>query len=106
MEQEVLSRNRLQPLIDRLGLAKGRTVDEAVDEIRANISIDQVETDLTPPTAGGTTKKKKPGQASTVPGFHVNFTASSPKEAHDISSALPSTLLEAILKLREAAAQN
>src|SRR5438105_1015488 len=52
MEQQVLSRNRLQPMIDRLGLAKGRTVDEAVDEIRANISIEQVETDLTPPTAG------------------------------------------------------
>ena len=106
MEQEVLSRNRLQPMIDRLGLAKGRTVDEAVDEIRANISIEQVETDLTPPTAGGTTKKKKPGQASTVPGFYVNFTASSPKEAQDICSGLTSMLLEENLKLREAVAQN
>src|SRR5436853_4057976 len=106
MEQEVLSRNRLQPLIDRLGLAKGRTVDEAVDEIRANISIEQVETDLTPPTAGGTTKKKKPGQASTVPGFYVNFTASSPKEAQDICSGLTSMLLEENLKLREGVAQN
>src|SRR5881409_1102058 len=28
MEQQVLSRNRLQPMIDRLGLAKGRTVDK------------------------------------------------------------------------------
>src|SRR5205823_2268125 len=92
--------------IDRLGLAKGRTVDEAVDEIRANISIEQVETDLTPPTAGGTTKKKKPGQASTVPGFYVNFTASSPKEAQDICSGLTSMLLEENLKLREAVAQN
>src|SRR5438128_1529888 len=106
MEQQVLSRNRLQPMIDRLGLAKGRTVDEAVDEIRANISIEQVETDLTPPTAGGTTKKKKPGQASTVPGFYVNFTASSSKEAQDICSGLTSMLLEENLKLREAVAQN
>src|SRR6266567_4276637 len=105
MEQQVLSRNRLQPMIDRLGLAKGRTVDEAVDEIRANISIEQVETDLTPPTAGGTTKKKT-GQASTVPGFYVNFTARSPKEAQDICSGLTSMLLEENLKLREAVAQN
>src|SRR5919108_2621974 len=36
MEQQVLTRSRLQPMIDRLGLAKGRSVDEAVDEIRAN----------------------------------------------------------------------
>lgn len=106
MEQQVLTRNRLQPMIDRLGLAKGRSVDEAVDEIRANISIEQVETDLTPPTAGGTTKKKKPGQASTVPGFYVNFTARSPKEAQDICSGLTSMLLEENLKLREAVAQS
>src|SRR5215469_8050943 len=72
MEQQVLTRNRLQPLIDRLGLAKSGSVDEVVDEIRSNVSIEQVETDLTPPTAGGSTtaKKKKPGQ--TVPGFYVN----------------------------------
>src|SRR5438552_1635780 len=106
MEQQVLTRNRLQHMIDRLGLAKGRSVDEAVDEIRANISIEQVETDLTPPTAGGTTKKKKPGQASTVPGFYVNFTASNPKEAQDICSGLTSMLLEENLKLREGVAQN
>jgi protein tyrosine kinase modulator len=107
MEQQVLTRNRLQPVIDRLGLAKSKSVDEVVDDIRANISIEQVETDLTPPTASGsTTKKKKPGQASTVPGFYVNFTASSPKEAQDICSALTSMLLEENLKLREGVAQS
>src|SRR5438067_1190894 len=109
MEQQVLTRSRLQPMIDRLGLARGRSVDEAVDEIRANISIEQVETDLTPPTAGGTSKnktKKKPGQASTMPGFYVNFTASNPKEAQDICSGLTSMLLEENLKLREGVAQN
>src|SRR5947207_8716603 len=106
MEQQVLTRNRLQSMIDRLGLAKGKSVDDVVDGIRANISIGQVETDLTPPTAGGTTKRKKPGQASTVPGFYLNFTASSPKEAQDICSGLTSMLLEENLKLREAVAQN
>ena len=108
MEQQVLTRNRLQPMIDRLGLAKGRSVDEVVDDIRANISIEQVETDLTPPTASGstTTKKRKPGQASTVPGFYVNFTASNPKEAQDVCSGLTSMLLEENLKLREGVAQN
>src|SRR5207245_3522448 len=105
-EEVSLIRKRRQPMIDRLGLAKGRSVDEAVDEIRANISIEQVQTDLTPPTAGGTTKKRKPGQASTIPGFYVNFTASNPKEAQDISSGLTSMLLEENLKLREGVAQN
>jgi protein tyrosine kinase modulator len=105
MQQQVLTRNRLQPVIDRLGLAKGRNVDEVVDYIRANTSLEQVETDLTPPTAGSVPKKRRPGQASTVPGFYVNFKASSPKEAQDICSALTSMLLEENLKLREAVAQ-
>ena len=34
MQQQVLSRNRLQPMIDRLGLAKGRNPDDVMDEIR------------------------------------------------------------------------
>jgi uncharacterized protein involved in exopolysaccharide biosynthesis len=106
MEQQILTHNRLRPMIDRLGLAKGRSVDEAVADIRANISIEQVETDLTMPTAGGAPKKKKTGQTSTVPGFYVNFTASSPKEAQDTCSGLTSILLEENLKLREAVAQS
>src|SRR5436309_14607592 len=39
-EHEVLSRNRLQPRIDSFGLAIRTSVDEAVDEIRSNISIE------------------------------------------------------------------
>src|SRR5919197_3788611 len=43
MQQQVLSRSRLQPLIERLGPARGRTIDEAVEAIRQNIAIDPVE---------------------------------------------------------------
>src|SRR5579862_7186383 len=45
-QQQVLSQNQLQPMIDRLGLAKGRNLDEVVDDIRKNFVIEGVEPDL------------------------------------------------------------
>src|SRR5438445_9829674 len=43
MEQQVLSRNRLSGMIERLGLAKkGKSVDQVVDEIQQNLLIQPV----------------------------------------------------------------
>src|SRR3989441_4310294 len=99
MQQQVLSRNRLQPMIDRLGLAKGKSVDEVVDGIRLNLDIQPVQ------TTGTTPAKRKPGQ-NDVPGFYVNFTADNPREAQQICSELTSMLLEENLKAREQVAQS
>src|SRR6266699_6755711 len=58
LQQQVLSRNRLQPMIDRLGLAKGgKNLDDAIDDIRQNVAIEPVETELS--VASST--KKRPG---------------------------------------------
>ena len=98
LEQQVLSRNRLQPLIERLGLAKGGTsIDEALDDIRNNVQVQPVA-----PASGG--PKKKPSQ-SDVPGFNVLFTGSSPRIAQQVCNQLTSMLLEENLKFREQAAQ-
>src|SRR3989475_8477321 len=57
MEQQVLSRNRLQPLIDRLGLAKkGKSVEDVVDDIRLNLDIQPVQ------PSGVATTRRRPGQ--------------------------------------------
>jgi polysaccharide chain length determinant protein (PEP-CTERM system associated) len=101
MQQQVLSRTRLQPLIERRGLAKrGASVDQAVDDIRQNLSIEPVEPDY-----ADTTKKRRPGQGADLPGFFVNFTADDPKIAQDVCTDLTSMLLEENLKLREQVAQ-
>src|SRR5437016_9063644 len=43
LQQQVLSRNRLQPMIDRLGLAKGgKNLDDVIDDIRQNVAIEPV----------------------------------------------------------------
>src|SRR5215471_793161 len=46
LQQQVLSQSQLQPMLEqRLGV-KGSNVDEVIDEIRLNVSIEPVITDI------------------------------------------------------------
>lgn len=99
MQQQVLARNQLQPMIERLGLAKGRAVDEVVDQIRQNVSVAPV-----PPGLLSTTTKR-PGQ-NDVPGFYVNYTAGNPHDAQQVCNEITSMMLAANLKAREQVAQS
>ncbi len=76
VQQRVLTQARLKPIIDKMNLAKSGNIDEVVDEIRANLSVQPVMTDLNQAAAK---KAKKPGAGSEVPGFSVNYTARSPQ---------------------------
>jgi polysaccharide chain length determinant protein (PEP-CTERM system associated) len=102
IEQQVLSPTRLRPMVDRLGLAKaGRNVDDIIDDIRLNMTIEPVVTDLSQFAA-----RRKPGQSnSPVPGFYVNYTASNAHDAQETCADLTSMLLEEDLKSREDATQ-
>jgi polysaccharide chain length determinant protein (PEP-CTERM system associated) len=100
MQQQVLSRNRLQPVIERLGLARrGQTVDDVVDDIRLNLNIEPVEPDLS------SSAKRRPRPGSDYPGFFLNFTSDNPRDAQQVCSELTSMLLEQNLKTREQVAQ-
>jgi polysaccharide chain length determinant protein (PEP-CTERM system associated) len=102
IEQRVLSPSQLRPMVERLGVAKaGQNVDDVIDNIRLNMTIDPVITDISQFGA-----KKRPGQnTSPVPGFYVNFTASTAREAQQICTDLTSMLLEEDLKSRQDATQ-
>jgi len=100
MQQQVLSHNRLQPMIDRLGLAKkGRNTEDVIDDIRKNFSIDPVEPDI----ASG--KKRRPGQGNDYPGFYLNYSADNRRDAQLVCTELTSMLLEENLQSREQVAQ-
>jgi uncharacterized protein involved in exopolysaccharide biosynthesis len=71
-----------------------------MDNIRLNMTIQPVITDLS--QFGN---KKRPGQNSPVPGFNVNYTASTAREAQQICTDLTSMLLEEDLKSRQDATQ-
>jgi polysaccharide chain length determinant protein (PEP-CTERM system associated) len=101
LQQQVLSQSRLQPMLERTGLAKaGQNLDETIEKIRANMTVEPVITDLSEIGSGG---KKKPGQG--VPGFYVNYTAATPREAQQMCTELTSLVLEENLKSREEVAR-
>ncbi len=103
IQQRVLSATRLRPMIERLGLARpGQAVEDVMDSIRQNMTIEPVVTDLSQIGTGG---KKKPGAGSAVPGFTVNYAASTAREAQQICTDLTSMLLEEDLKSRQDATQ-
>ncbi|HZW95556.1 MAG TPA: Wzz/FepE/Etk N-terminal domain-containing protein [Candidatus Eremiobacteraceae bacterium] len=100
--QRVLSPSRLRPMVDTLGLAKGgQSADDVAASIPLNMTIDPV-----PDISQFGTTKKRPGPNTTpVPGFYVNYTASTAREAQQICTNLTSMLLEEDLKSRQEATQ-
>src|ERR1700676_2679419 len=101
--QRVLSPAQLRPMVERLGLAKGgQSLDDVIANIQANMNIQPVP-DI---SQFGAAAKKRPGQnSSPVPGFNVNYTASTAREAQQICTDLTSMLLEEDLKSRQDATQ-
>jgi polysaccharide chain length determinant protein (PEP-CTERM system associated) len=102
MQQQVLSQKELQPMVERLGLAKGKSVERAIDEIREEIRKNPLIEWVSPDAA---LRQHRPGQ-SDIPGFYVNYTASNPQEAQQVCTELTSMLLAENLKTREQVAQS
>src|SRR5258705_8682257 len=104
MQQQVMGRNRLQPIVEkRPNLFRGgKNLEDVLEEVRAGVQIEPVVTDLSQiaNTGGG---KRKTGQGS-VPGFYVNFTTATPRDAQDICNDLTSAMLTEFQNSRERAA--
>ena len=101
MQQQVLGRNRLQPIVEkRQGLFRGgKNIDDVLEDVRANLAIEPVVTDLS--QISNTGGKKKPGQSGGVPGFYVNFTTANPHDAQDVCNDLTSAILTEFQNSRE-----
>ncbi len=103
LQQQVLSQSQLKPMLERTGLVKpGQNIDDVIEGIRANMSVEPVVTDLS--QMGGA--RKRPGQASPVPGFNVYYTASSAAEAQQICNQLTDLILGENIKSREDVARD
>jgi uncharacterized protein involved in exopolysaccharide biosynthesis len=106
MQQQVLGRNRLQPMVGRLGLLRGgKNLDEVIDDIRAGVQVEPVYTDLSQ-VANADGSKRKPGQGTSVPGFTVSYTGPNAKEAQSICNEITSMLLTENQSSRERVAQS
>jgi polysaccharide chain length determinant protein (PEP-CTERM system associated) len=94
--QRVLSPTLLRPMVEKLGLAKeGQSVDDLISTIAGSMTIEPV-----PDISDFGTSKPKPGR-SPVPGFYVNYTASTARRAQQMCNALTSMVIEEDLKMRQ-----
>jgi uncharacterized protein involved in exopolysaccharide biosynthesis len=95
IREQVLSRNQLEPMIDRLNLVrKGRSLDEAVDQIRQGLQVQPAQ-----PSAPGTLKKK-PEDPDAISGFDVTYTAGAASEAQRVCNEIASRMIAESLNER------
>jgi uncharacterized protein involved in exopolysaccharide biosynthesis len=78
----------------------GQAEAEMIDDIRLNMTVEPVVTDLS--AIGAQTKPKK--GTSPVPGFNVNYVASNPREAQQICNELTNLMVTENLRQVQAAA--
>lgn len=93
MQEQILSRTRLQPIIERFGLYKdsGAPLEEMVDQMRKAIRVTPIHTEITERGGG-------------LPGFYVSFTADDPKLAQQVCAEITSMFMAENLHVREQSA--
>jgi polysaccharide chain length determinant protein (PEP-CTERM system associated) len=96
MQEQILSRTRLQPLIEKFGLYKedvGRVpMEDLVGRLRKSIEVKTARTMEGARTAG-------------LPGFTISFTADSPRLAQQVCTQITSMFIEENLHIRETRSQ-
>jgi len=99
MEEQIESRSRLQPLIERYDLYKSQrkaSMEEAIDEMRKAIKVKEQ-------TFQDTNTRNNSKQP--IPGFSVDFTADNPRMAQQICTELISMFMSENLHQHEQAAK-
>lgn len=96
MEEQIRSRTRLQPIMERYGLYKKDAnkvpVEELIARMNKAIVITPVEFSNQISESGGKTQ---------VPGFQISFTADTPQAAQAVCTEITSMFIDANLHLQE-----
>ncbi len=95
MQEQILSRTRLQPIIEKFGLFKGDKgrvpMEDLVDRLRKAISVAPIQSLVST-------------REGNLPGFTISFTGSDPRLAQQVCSEITSMFIEENLRLREQSA--
>lgn len=93
MREQILSRSRLQPIIERFNLLanSGLSMDDRIDQTRKDIEIKPIQSDIA--RTGG------------LPGFFISFKASDPRTAQLVCGEITSLFDNENLNERAASAQ-
>ena len=108
LQQQVLSVNRLRPVVDRLGISKPEEQSKLIADIQTNLTVTPVITDMSAAASAGLAyrnKKRPSANTEPLPGFNVNYTDSNPKRAQQICNEMTSLILEENLRTRADVAQ-
>ena len=96
MQEQIFSRTRLQPIIERFGLYPGSgapiPVEDAVAKMRKDIQV-------TPVRSVG-------GNRQGIPGFTISFTAGDPQLAQRVCTQITSMFIEENLRQRQQSSQD
>jgi polysaccharide chain length determinant protein (PEP-CTERM system associated) len=104
IQAKVLTRNRLQPIIERYGLQRKTmlgepSIDDVVSNIQQNVVATPLQTSLT------SNQRTPPGKAEQITGFYIKYTDSSPAVAQKVCNELASMFVEEDLRMRQQSAQ-
>ena len=91
MKEQILSRSRIQPIIERFNLYPGAKMDERLDAVRKNIDIKPIRSEIS--HSGG------------LPGFYIMFTAGDARTAQQVCSEITSLFIGNDLRSRAESAQ-
>jgi hypothetical protein len=91
MKEQILSRSRIEPIIERFNLYAGNkyTMDDRVDMTRKAIGITPI----------------SPGQSRGMPGFYISFKAQDAHTAQQVCGEITSLFISANLSAREESAE-
>ena len=99
MQEQILSRTRLQPIIERFGVYKDDVnkvpMEDLVERMRKSITVAPVKAEF---------QATRPG-AQGLPGFYVSFTGDNPRLAQQVCAEITSMFMSENLKAREQSAQ-
>ncbi|WP_263367323.1 GumC family protein [Edaphobacter bradus] len=92
MQEQILSRSRLQPIIERFNLygANKLGMDERIEKVRKDIDIKPIQSQI--------------ARANGLPGFFISFKAGDPHTAQSVCSEITSLFLSQNLRDREQSA--
>jgi polysaccharide chain length determinant protein (PEP-CTERM system associated) len=93
MKEQILSRSRIQPIIERYNLYGNQhmSMDDRIDEARASILIKPITSEI--------------AHSSGLPGFFISFEAGDPHTAQLVCGEITSLFLGENLRSREASAE-
>lgn len=104
MQEQILSRSRLEPLIERYGLYK-----DDVNSTPKEVLVERMRKDILvkPVTFSNTFNSGDSAQqqGNQVPGFQISFTAETPRLAQAVCTEITSMFVEENLRLRERRAE-